>query len=302
MKKAGIGDGFLLVDKDRGWTSHDVVAKVRSLIGGKVGHAGTLDPMATGLLVLGLGRYTRLLRYAQGLPKEYRATALFGVATDSLDADGAETDRAPLPVTREELETAAERFRGPILQVPPMVSARKVEGKRLYEIARAGDFVEREARPVEIYDLTITDLAPSDYPEVSFDVVCSTGTYVRTLGDDLARSLGGRAHLTALRRVRNGSIDVADAVRIEAVEEAAANHSVGDLVAPADTVLADDPAREIPEALVMSARNGAAVPVDALDEVETLVDGDLVRLVSGSALIGVYRISGTRAKAEVVTA
>ena len=114
MKKTGIGDGFLLVDKDRGWTSHDVVAKVRGLIGGKVGHAGTLDPMATGLLVLGLGRYTRLLRYAQGLPKEYQATARFGVATDSLDADGAEIDRAPLPVTRTELEAAAERFRGPI--------------------------------------------------------------------------------------------------------------------------------------------------------------------------------------------
>lgn len=302
MTKTGIGDGFLLVDKDRGWTSHDVVAKVRGLIGGKVGHAGTLDPMATGLLVLGLGRYTRLLRYAQGLPKEYQATARFGVATDSLDADGAEIDRAPLPVTRTELEAAAERFRGPILQVPPMVSARKVEGKRLYEIARAGDVVEREARPVEIYDFIITDLAPSDYPEVSFDVVCSTGTYVRTLGDDLARSLGGRAHLTALRRIRNGSIDVADAVRIEAIEDAATSQSVEGLVAPAETVLADVPAREIPEALATAARNGAAVPVEALDEAGSLADGDFIRLMSGSTLIGMYRIEGTRAKAEVVTA
>ncbi|MEN8114668.1 MAG: tRNA pseudouridine(55) synthase TruB, partial [Actinomycetota bacterium] len=164
MKRNGIGDGFLLLDKEQGWTSHDVVAKVRRLIGGKVGHAGTLDPMATGLLVLGLGRSTRLLRFVQGFPKQYEATALFGVATDSLDADGAVIDRAPLPVTEEALEEIAGRFRGSILQIPPMVSARKVEGKRLYELAREGKVVERDARPVAIYSLTVTDLAPSDYP------------------------------------------------------------------------------------------------------------------------------------------
>ncbi len=302
MKKTGVGDGFLLVDKDRGWTSHDVVAKVRGLIGGKVGHAGTLDPMATGLLVLGLGRYTRLLRYAQGLPKEYRATALFGVATDSLDADGAVIDRAPLPVTREEIDAAAERFRGPILQIPPMVSARRVEGKRLYELARAGETVEREARPVEIYELNITDVAPSDYPEVFFDVVCSTGTYVRTLGDDLARALGGRAHLTALRRVRNGSIRVADAVRIDDVAEAAAAGTVAELVASPDTVLADVPAREIPGSHVPAARNGAAIPIADLAERDGLTDGGLLRLTADGTLIGMYRIDGPVAKAEVVTA
>ena len=302
MKKTGIGDGFLLVDKDPGWTSHDVVAKVRGLIGGKVGHAGTLDPMATGLLVLGLGRYTRLLRYVQGLPKEYQATALFGVATDSLDADGAVIDRAPLPVTREEIEAAAERFRGSILQIPPMVSARKVEGKRLYELARAGETVEREARPVEIYQLNITDVAPSDYPEVSFDVVCSTGTYVRTLGDDLARALGGRAHLTALRRVRNGSIRVADAVRIDDVAEAAAGGTAAELIASPDTVLADVPARVIPGSHVPAARNGAAIPIADLAESEGLTDGGLLRLTADGTLIGMYRIDGPVAKAEVVTA
>ncbi|MGB9358495.1 MAG: tRNA pseudouridine(55) synthase TruB [Acidimicrobiia bacterium] len=302
MKKTGVGDGFLLVDKDRGWTSHDVVAKVRGLIGGKVGHAGTLDPMATGLLVLGLGRYTRLLRYVQGLPKEYQATALFGVATDSLDADGTVIERAPLPVTSEEIEAAAERFRGSILQTPPMVSARKVEGKRLYELARAGEVVEREARPVEIYELSITDVAPSDYPEVSFDVVCSTGTYVRTLGDDLARALGGRAHLTALRRVRNGSICVTDAVRIDDVAAAVADGTVADLVASTEAVLADVPSREIPVTLVPAARNGAAIPIADLAEGERLTDGGLLRLTADGILVGMYRMEGPVAKAEVVTA
>ncbi len=302
MKKSGVGDGFLLVDKDRGWTSHDVVAKVRGLIGGKVGHAGTLDPMATGLLVLGLGRYTRLLRYVQGLPKEYQATALFGVATDSLDADGTVIERAPLPVTGEEIEAAAERFRGPILQTPPMVSARKVEGKRLYELARAGEVVEREARPVEIYELSITDVAPSDYPEVSFDVVCSTGTYIRALGDDLARALGGRAHLTALRRVRNGPIRVADAVRIDDVAVAAADGTVADLVVSPETVLANVPAREIPESHLSTARNGAAIPIADLAEGEGLTDGDLLRLTADGTMIGMYRVDGPMAKAEVVIA
>ena len=302
MKKTGIGDGFLLVDKDQGWTSHDVVAKVRGLIGGKVGHAGTLDPMATGLLILGLGKYTRLLRYVQGFPKQYRATAQFGVATDSLDADGAVIDRAPLPVTMPQLETAAERFRGPILQIPPMVSARRIEGRRLYELARAGEVVEREARPVEIYELNIIDLAPSDYPEVTFDVVCSTGTYVRTLGDDLARAVGGRAHLTALRRIRNGQIDVGEAVGIATVEEAVKAGTIRDLVATSDVVLADIPARVIPQPYVTAARNGAAVPVAVLEGSEGEPKSGLVRLVADGSLVGVYRIDGSAAKAEVVTA
>jgi tRNA pseudouridine55 synthase len=302
MKRPGVGDGFLLVDKEQGWTSHDVVAKVRGLIGGKVGHAGTLDPMATGLLVLGLGRSTRLLRFIQGFEKEYVATAMFGVATDSLDADGAVIDRSPLPVSVEQVEEASERFRGSILQIPPMVSARKVGGKRLYELARAGEVVEREARSVEIYELVVTDLAPSDYPEVSFDVVCSTGTYVRTLADDLARSLGGRAHLTRLRRVRNGSLTVDDAVTVGEIEEAASGGTVGDLIVDPSTALADLPGRDIDPAYVPGVRNGAAVPTTALRG-DSIDDGQhLVRLMADGVLLGVYRVDGAAAKAEVVTA
>ena len=231
----------MLIDKPRGWTSHDVVAKVRSSVGGKVGHAGTLDPMATGLLVLGIGGATRLLRFVQDADKEYLATALFGVATDSLDADGAILSREPMSVTAEEVDVALKRFRGEIMQIPPMVSARKVEGRRLYELAREGKVVEREARPVTIHRLELVDLAPSDYPEVTFRTVCSTGTYVRTLADDLARTLGGRAHLTALRRVRIGALDVSDAVSIdEAVNAVEANGIERVLLTPA-VALADLP-------------------------------------------------------------
>ena len=302
MRKPGIGDGFLLVDKEQGWTSHDVVAKVRGLVGGKVGHAGTLDPMATGLLVLGLGRSTRLLRFVQSFEKEYQATALFGVATDSLDADGAILDRSPLPVDMADLEAAAERFRGEILQIPPMVSARKVGGKRLYELARAGQVVEREARPVTIYSLVFTDLAPSDYPEVSFDVVCSTGTYVRTLADDLARALGGRAHLTQLRRVRNGTLNVSNAVSIDQIEGARADETIGSLVIDPATALADMPGIEVEPSYIPGIRNGVAIPAATLIGDGEVPEQGLVRLLSDGVLLGIYRIDGPSVKPEVVTA
>jgi tRNA pseudouridine55 synthase len=302
VKRPGIGDGFLLVDKEQGWTSHDVVAKVRGLVGGKVGHAGTLDPMATGLLVLGLGRSTRLLRFVQGFEKEYQATALFGVATDSLDADGAIIDRSPLPVDAADLEAVAERFRGSILQIPPMVSARKVEGKRLYELARAGQVVEREARSVDIYSLVFTDLAPSDYPEVSFDVVCSTGTYVRTLADDLARALGGRAHLTRLRRVRNGTLNIENAVSVGQIESAQADESLAALVVDPATALADIPGFEVEASYLPGIRNGAAIPAAAVTGEVAESDEGLVRLLNDGALLGVYRVVGPLVKPEVVTA
>ncbi len=302
MKRQGVGDGFLLVDKEKGWTSHDVVAKVRGIVGGKVGHAGTLDPMATGLLVLGLGRSTRLLRFVQSFEKEYAATALFGVATDSLDADGAILDRSPMPVTLDEVRPVAERFRGTIMQVPPMVSARKVDGKRLYELARAGEIVEREARPVHISSLRITDFAPSEYPEVSFDVVCSTGTYVRTLADDLAGALGGRAHLTRLRRIRNGTLNVAEARTIDQISAAASAGTIAEVIIDPSTALSDIPGREIDPAYLPGVRNGAAVPSSALIGDDDIDDRGLVRLVVGGDLLGIYRVDGASAKAEVVTA
>jgi len=258
--KGSTSAGFLLVDKPQAWTSHDVVAKVRGRIGGKVGHAGTLDPMATGLLVLGIGGATRLLRFVQGARKEYLATALFGVATDSLDADGAIVSREPLPVTEAEVRKAMERFTGEITQIPPMVSARKVEGKRLYELAREGKVVEREARAVTIDKLELIDFAPSDYPEITFRTVCSTGTYIRTLADDLGRAVGGRAHLTALRRVRNGSIHVKDALTVDEVVAAAENDDIERVILDPGAVLDGFPEIRVDETRAFQVRNGRELP------------------------------------------
>ena len=291
--------GFLLVDKPQGWTSHDVVAKVRGMVKGKVGHAGTLDPMATGLLVIGLGRATKLLRFVQGREKEYLATAQLGVATDSLDADGAVLSREPLPVTAEQVDAAMERFRGEILQIPPMVSARRVEGKRLYELAREGKVVEREARPVTIHRLDLVDLAPSDYPEATFRTVCSTGTYVRTLGDDIGRALGGRAHLTALRRVRIGGMHVRDAESIDALIERHDRGTIDQVVLSAWDGLDGMEELIVDEATEFRIRNGRRFDVDQVSG----RNPTLLRIANRRGdLIAVYRLEGQEYVPEVVFA
>ena len=168
--------GFLVVDKPSGMTSNHVVGEVRRATGiKKIGHAGTLDPMATGTLVLAIGNVTRLIRYVQDMPKEYLATALFGVATDTLDADGAVLSREPMDFDPAELEAVVPRFVGRIHQIPPMVSALKQDGKRLYELAREGQVIEREARPVEIHELELVSIGAGPYPEVEFRVVTEDG-------------------------------------------------------------------------------------------------------------------------------
>lgn len=212
--------GFLIIDKPGGISSNRVVNVVKSETGvKKVGHAGTLDPMATGAIVLALGKVTRLIRYVQGQPKEYVAKAQFGVATDTLDADGAILSREPMDFSPEDLEAIVPRFVGEIMQVPPMMSALKRDGKRLYELARQGEVVERDARPVKVHELEVLSVGPGPYPEVEFRVVCGKGTYVRSLADDMAGVLGGSAHLTALRRLRIGSLHVDKGLDLESLED-----------------------------------------------------------------------------------
>lgn len=293
-------DGFLLVDKPGGWTSHDVVARSRGLLGERrVGHAGTLDPMATGLLVLGVGRATRLLRFVQHLPKVYRAVAVLGVATDTLDADGGVLARSPMAVSEGEVKEAAARFVGTIHQVPPMVSARRVEGRRLYDLAREGREVPREARTVQVYSLAITDFAPSDYPEVTLEVTCSTGTYIRTLADDLARALGGRAHLSALRRLSIGSLRVQEAHDLPRLEEAAAaGRTAGLLLEPA-AALRDLPAVQVDAVMAEAVAHGSVFPAPILG-IDPEMAGSYRLLDDEGRLLAVYGVEGRAARPEVV--
>jgi tRNA pseudouridine55 synthase len=290
-----VPDGFLLVDKAAGWTSHDVVARVRRLAGmRKVGHAGTLDPMATGLLVLGLGRATRLLRFVQEAPKTYLASARFGIATDTLDADGVEVERQAMAVTRDEVVATAARFVGEIDQVPPMVSAVKVGGRRLYELARTGETVERRARRVVVHEIAIVDFEAGDgFPEVAMRVRCGSGTYVRTLADDIAAELGGRAHLIGLRRTRIGIHSVADAIDLES-DSAAAGLPTGSVVAPG-AGLADLPGVILEGDAERAVRHGASVPGGGPDGLVRMLDRE-------GNLLAVYRVAGGKATPEVVLA
>ena len=213
-------NGLLLIDKPQGITSHDVIARVRlELSERRVGHAGTLDPMATGLLVLAVGPSTRLLRFAQGETKRYSGTVTFGVATDSLDADGQVLERRAVPtLSAHDVSEAASAMLGAQRQTPPMVSALKVGGRRLHALAREGLEVERVARDITIGEFS---LRATEVPEVwEFDVTCSVGTYVRVLLSDLANRLGTLGHLSSLRRLASGEHDVSDALTLLAFKQA----------------------------------------------------------------------------------
>lgn len=209
--------GICVVDKPAGWTSHDVVARCRRLLGTrKVGHSGTLDPMATGVLVLGVGPATRLLTFLSGVDKDYEATIRFGVETDSLDADGEVVVTHDTPVRADAVLAAAADLRGESDQVPPMVSAVKIDGVRLHERARAGEEVERPSRRIRVDRF---DLTPTDDPLVwRAAVSCSSGTYVRVLAADLGHAIGSGAHLTALRRTRVGAFTLDEAVPLDDVD------------------------------------------------------------------------------------
>ncbi len=292
--------GFLLIDKERGWTSHDVVAKVRGMLGfRKIGHAGTLDPMATGLLVLGLGRATRLLRFITDQPKEYVAVAGMGIATDTLDADGVEVHRQAMSVGPEEVATVMAGFIGEQQQTPPMVSALKVGGKRLHDLARQGKEVERPARTVTVDHLVLETFEPGPFPKIGFRVVGGKGLYVRVLADDIARVLGGRAHLTALRRIRTGPLRVEDARRIDALDSLASQGASGEVLLSPSEGLRHLPAIEVSGPLVKAVSNGRPLPTDIFPE--PVAEGPL-RLTASGRMLAIYRSDVDRLVPQVVLA
>ena len=268
-------DGLVVVDKPAGWTSHDVVARCRKIFGQKrVGHSGTLDPDATGVLLVGLGRVTRLLRFLTALPKSYEGEVVLGMTTTTLDAGGEAVERFDMAgVTLDDVRAAATAFVGDIEQVPPMVSAVKIDGKRLHELARKGEEVDRTPRPVSISRLDVE--ATGDPSVFAIAVECSSGTYIRTLAADLGTALGGGAHLRNLRRTAIGSFSLADATELEQV-------SADDVVAPADA-LRDYPAAEVDNDELIAVGHGRKIAprstrpwrvLDSNGELVAVYDGD----------------------------
>ena len=228
----GAVSGILIVDKPAGWTSHDVVGRVRRLAGTRrVGHAGTLDPMATGVLVVLVGRATRAAEYAEAQVKGYSAHIRFGVTTDTLDTEGNVTGESGLVPGLGEILAVLPRFRGKIEQIPPMYSAIKVGGRKLYDIARAGGEVERKARQVNITRLDCS--GPLENGDFVLDVECSKGTYIRSLCADLGTALGCGACMSALRRTYSGGFRAEDALTLEEIERRGAENCL----LPVDTLL-----------------------------------------------------------------
>ena len=222
-------DGVLLVDKAAGMTSHDVVAIVRRALNTKkVGHCGTLDPLATGLLIIVLGRATKIQDLLMSEDKEYVGTMTLGVTTDSQDADGQVVETKPVgEYTREQIDTAFAKFHGDFYQMPPMVSAIKKEGVPLYKLARQGKVVEREPRFVHVFAHEIQGVRS---PEIDFRVVCSKGFYVRTYAFDIGNELGCGAHLKALRRTKSGRFDLQRSVTVEELKTKPAGEIISKMI------------------------------------------------------------------------
>lgn len=269
-------DGLVVIDKGTGWTSHDVVAKCRGIFGQRrVGHSGTLDPDATGVLLVGLGRVTRLLRFLTDLPKSYVGEVVLGVETSTLDAAGEVTVRHDMSgVALDDVRTAAAKFVGDILQVPPMVSAVKLEGKRLHKLAREGIDVERAPRPVTVHRL---DASATDDPTVfRIEVDCSSGTYIRSLAADIGTALGGGAHLRALRRTAIGSFGVGQAHPLEGLGP--------DRVLPPAEALRDYPSVTVTAEVAEDVSHGRTIPPTGVDGPARVLDdaGRLLAVYEGS--------------------
>jgi len=276
-------EGLLLVDKPRGVTSHDVVDAVRrALRTRKVGHAGTLDPMATGLLVVGVGRATRLLRFLGDLPKTYEGTGRLGEETDTLDADGRIVRRAEVRVSREQLERAMRALEGESLQRPPAYSAARVGGRRLYEAARRGEPLEAPPRRIRV---DAFELLRFDGRDFEFRVTCSGGTYVRVLVADVGRALGCGAHLVRLVRTAIGPFRLEEAVPPEAVGAPL----------PLEAAVRHLPRVELSWDEAEAARHGRPLGPAGLAGPYGVFD-------PGGRLVGVYRDDGAKARPEVILA
>ena len=289
-------NGVLSLNKPSGPSSYDLVRLVKRLTKERrVGHGGTLDPSASGVLPILVGQATRLSEYLLSATKAYRAEVCLGVSTDTYDAEGKMVSEAdPSGIDREQVQAALAQFRGVIRQRPPMYSALKREGKRLYELAREGIEVEREAREIEVYRIDLTEWR---HPQVILDVECSRGTYVRSLAHDLGEALGCGAHLAGLVRTRAGPLCIEDALSVEVLFEATYGGYLHERLEAMDVLVTHLPAAILGEDDVQAVRQGQAIPCNNGPVAEQIGDpcrafdpqGDLVAMLSPGATGSTWR-------------
>ena len=277
-------DGILVIRKEKGYTSHDVVAKLRGILHmKKIGHTGTLDPAAEGVLPVALGRGTRLVELLTEKEKTYEAVLRLGVSTDTQDMTGTVLSEMPVTVTEEEVREAVESFVGEQMQVPPMYSALKVNGKKLYELAREGKTIERKPRPVVFYEIRIMDIS---LPLVRISVTCSKGTYIRTLCNDIGEKLGCGGAMEELLRTRSGNFTLEESLMLSQVEEAVSDGTIMEKIVPVEEVLSMYPALTATVEGDRLLHNGNPLP-------ETMVQGgnreEKVRMYKSSGdFTGIY--------------
>lgn len=295
-------NGLINIYKEPGFTSHDVVAKLRGIVKQKkIGHTGTLDPDAEGVLPVCLGKATKLCDMLAGETKTYEAVLLLGVTTDTQDAGGIIRESRPVSCTEEEVRRCAEAFLGEQLQVPPMYSALKQNGKKLYELAREGKEVERAARPVRFYEITVMK---TELPRAWLRVTCSKGTYIRTLCHDIGEALGCGGCMEHLTRTRVGRFEWKDAFRLSQVQLLSDQARLGECILPLDKVFSSLPALQAEPEGDQAARNGGCLcpeQVRGCGEPVAWQDGREYRVYdSKQAFIGIYRYDAEKAYFRLV--
>lgn len=282
-------DGIIILDKPEDFTSFDMVAKMRRLLGTrKVGHAGTLDPMATGVLPIFVGRATKCCDILPNQNKRYTATFQLGYTTDTLDATGRVLTRTEVSATKEDVEKALESFRGEIMQLPPMYSAIQINGKRLYDLARQGIEIEREKRPVTITELEL--LSADDTQHIyQIDVACSKGTYIRTLCADIGEALGCGATMTALRRTEAAGFSIADSITLEEAEKLSEEGTLTERLLPIRTVFESLPALHLASRQQTLFQNGVKLDLARLNEMKTMqgYTGDIRVMGEDDVFLGI---------------
>lgn len=288
-------DGILNVHKEKGFTSHDVVAKLRGILKQKkIGHTGTLDPDATGVLPVCLGRATKVCEYLTDRSKTYTARVRLGVVTDTQDLTGQVLEEHPVHVTREELERAVTAFTGEIWQTPPMYSAVKVNGKRLYELARKGLEVERKKRRITVYSCDVSDFNAEDHTFM-MEVRCSKGTYIRTLCHDIGERLGCGAAMASLVRTQSGIFSLEGALTLSQIEQKVQNGTLDEAVLPIDAIFEEYPAVVVSQQGLRFLQNGNALKQEWCGEAAGLEHGETVRMYGPDrSFYALYRYDGKR--------
>ncbi len=296
-------DGILIIDKPEGWTSHDVVGKTRKILRTKrIGHTGTLDPFATGVLVIMVGKATRLAQFLDKDRKEYEAEIAFGFETDTGDRTGSPKSKvqSPKSVSVEDIEKVLPEFCGEILQTPPMYSAKKIEGKKLYELARKGIEIERQPVKVKIYDLELTkDQKPKTKTQISIRVACSAGTYIRTLAEDIGKKLEVGAHLAELRRTHAGKFDISQAVSLEELEKIVSENLLGEISISMNEAVSHLPQIILSEEEITKTRNGQKLKSGNL----VAKDGENIRLTDENEnllAVGIYNEAEKNVQPKIV--